>query len=157
MIGLANFPLSANTRINFGMGHIMCPFGDFIDENVWVTYRKKLKVESYVREFQNYQKWFLGGGLAIKNYPVGDRFIFSANLHLWNQPENLGFMDLNGKFGGAFEWMGRYFFVSGKKNQSKAISVDLGFTWKTSGYLPEEIVMDRHFGVRIGTSIALDN
>jgi hypothetical protein len=134
----------------------MCPFGDFIDENVWITYRKKLLLETYIREYQNNQRCFMAGGIGIKDYPIGDRFISSVNLHVWNQPENLGFNDSRGKFGGAVEWVGRYFFVSGKRKQNSAVSLDLGLIYKTSGYLPEEIVMQEHFGIRFGTSIALD-
>jgi hypothetical protein len=156
IIGIPNLPLSANTSINFGLGHIMCPFGDFIDENVWITYRKKLLVETYIREYQNNQRWFIAGGIGIKDFPLGDKFISSVNLHVWDQPANLGFNDASGKLGGAVEWVGRYFFVSGKKKQNKAISLDLGLIYKTSGYLPEEIVMQEHFGIRVGTSIALD-
>jgi hypothetical protein len=156
IIGIPNISLSANTDVNFGLGHIMCPFGDFIDENVWITYRKKLLLETYIREYQNNQRWFMAGGIGIKDYPIGDRFISSVNLHVWNQPENLGFNDSRGKFGGAVEWVGRYFFVSGKRKQNSAVSLDLGLIYKTSGYLPEEIVMQEHFGIRFGTSIALD-
>ncbi len=156
IIGIPNISLSANTNINFGMGHIMCPFGDFIDENIFVQYRKKLLLETYVREYQNNQKWFMAGGIGVKDYPIGNKFISSVNLHVWNQPENLGFNDTQGKFGGAVEWVGRYFLVSGKRRQNSAVSLDMGLIYKTSGYLPEEIVMQEHFGIRIGASIALD-
>ena len=156
IIGIPNISISANTNVNFGMGHILCPFGDFIDENIWITYRKKLLLETYVREYQNNQRWFMAGGIGIKDYPILDKFISSVNLHVWNQPENLGFNDAQGKFGGAVEWVGRYFFVSGKGKQHSAVSLDLGLIYKTSGYLPEEIVMQEHFGIRIGASIALD-
>ncbi len=157
IIGIPNLSLSANTSINFGLGHIMCPFGDFIDENIWVKYRKKLLIETYIREYQNDRKWFLGGGIGIINYPLNDQFISSVNIHVWNQPENQDFNDTRGKFGGAVEWVGRYFLVSGKKKLNKALSLDLGLIYKTAGYLPEEIIMQEHFGIRIGTSIALDN
>ena len=98
----------------------------------------------------------MAGGIGVKDYPIGNKFISSVNLHVWNQPENLGFNDTQGKFGGAVEWVGRYFLVSGKRRQNSAVSLDMGLIYKTSGYLPEEIVMQEHFGIRIGASIALD-
>ncbi len=156
IIGIPNIRLSGNTSINFGLGHIMCPFGDFIDENIWIKYRKKLLVETYLREYQNSTRWFLAGGVGIKNYPLTNQLISSVNIHLWNQPENFRFNDTSGKFGGAVEWVGKYFFVTNKRNQNRAVSLDLGFIYKTAGYLPEELVMEKHFGMRIGTSIALD-
>jgi hypothetical protein len=156
IIGIPNFRISGSTSIGFGMGHIMCPFGDFIDENIWLSHRKKLLLETYIREYQNSAKWFLAGGIGIKDYPLTNQLITSVNLHCWNQPDNLGFNDTRGKFGGAVEWVGKYFFVSKKNSQTKAVSLDLGFIYKTAGYLPEELVMEKHFGMRVGTSIALD-
>jgi hypothetical protein len=33
----------------------------------------------------------------------------------------------------------------------------MGLIYKTAGYLPEEIFMRRHLGIRLGTSFAIDN
>ena len=156
IIGIPNLRLSAETRMNIGLGHIMCPFGDYIDENIWFQYRKKLLLETYFREFQNRGKWFLAGGAGVNDFPLTGNFIASIHVHLWNQPENLGFNDVTGKFGGAVEWVGRYFFLSKKEHWKNAISLDLGLIYKTAGFLPEEIDMQEHFGIRFGTSIVLD-
>jgi hypothetical protein len=156
IVGIPNFNVSDNLKANIGMGHIMCPFGDFIDENLWLKYMDKLKVEAYIREFQNNSRWFLGGGLGIKDYPVTRKFMTSINVHLWNQPANLNFNENASQFGGAVEIIGRYFFLTNQKTKLKALSADLGLIWKTNGYLPEEIVLRRHFGFRFGTSFALD-
>jgi len=43
-----------------------------------------------------------------------------------------------------------------QKTTKSAVWIDLGFSWKTAGYLPVEIVMDRHFGRRLDTSTAFD-
>jgi len=156
IIGIPFFRLSPNVTINFGLGHAMSPFGDFIDENLWINYKSKLMIETYLRQFQNNEKTFIAGGIGIKDYPITDKFISSVNLHMWNQPVDLRFNDAKEKFGGAFEWVGKYFFLTNQKRQHKGISLDLGFTWKTDGFLPEETKMQRNFGLRLGTSIALD-
>ena len=156
VIGISNIRLSNNLCVNLGMGHAMAPFGDFTDEKLWVVYKNKWLVEAYVREFENRDHSFLAGGIGLKNYPVSDRFVSSLNLHFWNQPVNLGFNDSESRFGGAVEWVGRYFFLTKPHVQQKGISIDLGLSYKTAGFLPEEVKMQRHFGVRIGTSLALD-
>ena len=156
VFGISNIRLSNNLRINFGMGHAMGPYGDFTDENLWVVYKNKWLIEAYVREFENRDHSFLAGGIGLKNYPLSDRFVSSLSLHLWNQPVNLGFNDSESRFGGAVEWVGRYFFVTKPSLQQKGISIDLGLTYKTAGFLPEEVKMQKHLGVRIGTSFALD-
>ena len=156
VFGISNIRLSNNLCVNFGMGHAMGPFGDFTDENLWVVYKNKWLIEAYVREFENRDHSFLAGGIGLKNYPLSDRFVSSLSLHLWNQPVNLGFNDIESRFGGAVEWVGRYFFVTKSRLQQKGISIDLGLTYKTAGFLPEEVKMQKHLGVRIGTSFALD-
>ena len=156
ILGIPYIRISENLIVNIGMGHTMSPFGDFTDENLWVKYKKKLMIETYFRQFQNRDNIFLGGGIGIKEYPLTDRFISTLNIHLWKQPVNLGFNDTKGKTGGAIEWVGKYFFATKLKGQIKGISLDMGFTYKTAGFLPEESKMQRNFGLRIGTSIAMD-
>ena len=156
LIGISNIRLSGDLSFNFGLGHAMSPFGDFIDENLWVKYKKKLMIDSYFRQFQNRGNWFLAGGIGIKDYPLTDKFVSSVNIHLWDQPDQLGFDDSKAKFGGAVEWVGRYFFLTRQKKQQKGVSIDLGLIYKTAGFLPEEVKMQKHFGLRLGTSFALD-
>ncbi len=157
ILGIPNIQLSEYWSINFGMGHAMSPFGDFVDENLWLKYKKRLMIDSYLREYQNKGNWFLAGGVGIKDYSVTARLVSSVNIHLWNQPVNLDFNDSRAKFGGAVEWVGRYFFLTRLGKQHKGISVDLGFIYKSAGFLPEETKMQKHFGMRLGTSIALDS
>ncbi|HDP97720.1 MAG TPA: hypothetical protein ENN22_00845 [bacterium] len=38
IIGKRNFEMTKRTSINAGQGHSMAPFGDFIDENIWLKY-----------------------------------------------------------------------------------------------------------------------
>ncbi|HEX2958456.1 MAG TPA: hypothetical protein VHO70_16590, partial [Chitinispirillaceae bacterium] len=156
IIGIRNFNISNNMKMNIGMGHTMCPFGDFIDENVWLTYKDKLQVDGYIREFQNRDHWFVGAGIGINDYPMASRFNASMHVHLWNQPENLGFNDTRGQFGGAVEVVGKYFMLSNQKTRLKAFSIDIGLLYKTVGFLPEEIYLRRHFGIRMGTSFVID-
>ncbi|MCK9411551.1 MAG: hypothetical protein M0Q53_04565 [Prolixibacteraceae bacterium] len=44
------------------------------------------------------------------------------------------------------EWVGKYFFQTRQKRQLKGISVDLGLIYKTAGFLPEEVKLQKHFG-----------
>jgi len=157
LIGISNLKVTENLKMNIGMGHTMCPFGDFIDENIWIKYKSKIKVDAYLRQFQNRTNWFLGGGFGINDFPIGRKFVTSAHLHFWNQPYNLGFNDTKGRAGRAFEFDGRYFFLSNQRTKLKALSIDMGLTYKTKGFLPEEIFLRRHFGIRLGTSFAIDD
>lgn len=157
LIGIRNINITDHLKMNFGLGHTMCPFGDFIDENVWLTYGNKLKVDAYFREYQNNARWFTGGGLGVNEYPLARRFSASAHFHWWSQPANLGFNETASRRGRALDIMGHYFILANQKTKLKAVSVDAGIIYKTKGFLPEEIYMSHHFGIRLGTSFAIDN
>ena len=150
-----NIQLSNNLKFMFGLGYTMCPFGDFIDENLWFSYRDKLNMFVYFRQYQNKTYWFPATGISIVDYPIKNRFVSTFSLHLWEQPEDLNFTTSKGKFGAAGEVLVKYKYFTKDKTNLKAISIDLGVICKSFGYLPEEIIMNKHFGVRFGTSLYL--
>jgi hypothetical protein len=155
IIGKSNFAITENLRMNLGMAHTMCPFGDYTDENIWLKYQK-LKLQAYLREFENMKNWFMAGGLSLVEYPLSKRFYTSASAHLWEQPVNLGFNESKCKFGAAGELLFKYFFISNQKTIFRMVSFDLGAILKTYGFLPEEIEMKSHFGWRLGLSFTLE-
>lgn len=151
LIGIPSVAISNNLSLNFGMGHILCPFGDFTDENFWIHY-KKFKVQAYIREFQNRTNWFMGGGLSLMDYPISNRIETSLSAHLWDQPKDLGFNDTKGLTGGAVDFTGKYFFSTHALNKLKRVSIDLGITYKSKGFLPEDAYLSKHLGFRLGAT-----
>ena len=108
IIGVSNFRLSDDLRANVGLGHCMGPFGDFIDEKLWLAVKGKVKISGYLREFENRNRWFYGAGVGVNDYPLAKRVDLSAMLHYWNQPLGLSFTEQRGKPGGAVDVTGRY-------------------------------------------------
>jgi hypothetical protein len=156
IIGKSNFIVSDNLKMNFGMGHTLCPFGDFTDENFWVKYKDYLKINAYLREFENRSNWFLAGGIGISDFPLAKRLTSSVNVHLWNQPVDLSFDENTGKLGGAVEIVNRYNILASRKTKLKNVSIDLGLIYKTYGFLPEEVYLNKHFGISLGMSFFLE-
>jgi hypothetical protein len=157
LIGVRNLRFTDNLKANIGLGHCMGPFGDFIDEKIWMSYRRKVKVNAYLREFQNRDAWFFGAGVGINDYPLAKRLGVSANVHYWNQPLNLSFNEKTGKSGGAVDVSGSYKLPLKHSSRVKYVSLDLGMIYKSAGFLPEEIDMGEHFGVRFGLSLGFQN
>lgn len=151
LIGIPNISISPNLNLNFGMGHILCPFGDLTDENFWIHYNK-FKVLSYIREFQNNTNWFMAGGLSLMDYPINRNIETSLSAHLWKQPENLYFNDTKGIAGGAVDFTGKYFFNTHSFSNIKRMSIDIGLLYKSKGFLPEEVYLSKHFGFRFGAT-----
>lgn len=155
VIGVRNFRLNDDLRANFGLGHCMGPFGDFIDEKIWLTYRQKFKLSGYLREFENRDHWFFGAGAGIDDYPLARRLSVSASLHYWKQPIDLSFSTGTGKSGGAVDMSASCKLFFKQKSHLKYLSLDTGMIYKSAGFLPEEMALDEHFGLRFGLSLGL--
>jgi len=155
LIGIRDFHLTDGLRANFGLGHCMGPFGDFIDEKFWLAHGQKLKVNGYLREFENRSHWFFGMGAGIVEHPVTRRLSVTAMAHYWKQPLDLSFNSATGKSGGALDVSGSYKVIVAQKSCVKYLSVDVGMICKTVGFLPEETSLDKHFGLRFGLSFGL--
>lgn len=155
IIGIPSLVNARNLKINFGMGHVLCPFGDLTDENIWVAYNK-FKIHSYIREFENRSNWFMAGGIILSDYPVTKNIETSLAAHWWKQPKNLDFNETVGIPGGALDFTGKYFFYTHSLNALKRVSIDIGLIYKSKGFLPEEVYLSKHFGFRIGTTFSLE-
>ena len=155
LIGIRNFRLTDDWKANVGLGHCMGPFGDFIDEKLWLAHGQKLKMNAYLREFENRDHWFFGAGAGIVEYPLLRRLSVTAMAHYWNQPSDLSFNAGAGKPGGGLDVSGSYKIVVTQKSRLKYLSVDMGMIGKTAGFLPEEMALDGHFGLRFGFSFGL--
>jgi hypothetical protein len=153
VIGVNNFRVSDTVRLNVGLGHCMGPFGDFIDQKVWLAVKKKVKISGYLREFENRDRWFIGAGIGVNDYPVTGRVLVSAAVHYWNQPVGLSFTALDAKPGGAIDVVGRYKVPIKNSSWLRYLSLDVGMIYKTAGFLPEELALGEHFGARVGLSL----
>ena len=154
ILGKNGFGLNENIMLNAGLGYTMAPFGDFIDENFWLK-TGDLNIEIYLRQFENKTNWFSGFGAALVNLPVTSRFYADIKGHFWQQPEALDFNTSDHFNGGAVDLNLRYFFYSERNVFLKGFSLDLGGIYKTRGFLPGELFLGKHAGLRFGTSVLL--
>jgi hypothetical protein len=153
LIGKQNINLSENVKLNFGLGYSMAPFGDFIDNNFWLMLYNKYKFHFYFRENENRLTWFPACGIRIDDFVLYKVISSSFALHFWSQPKNLDFNTIHSQQGGAFDIMLKYNFLP-KESKVKSVSIDLGLIYKSKGYLPEEVYLEEHFGVRLGTTFS---
>mgnify|MGYP006282368169 CR=1 FL=1 len=154
IIGNENFQLSETLKFNIGMGYTMAPFGDFMDETVWLKY-KSLNIEFYLRQFQNKENWFHGSGLSLVDFAFTKKLYATISGHFWEQPEDFDFHTSEHFVGGAIDLDFSYFFLTKNDIRLKAYSLDVGMIYKTEGFLPGELYLKDHFGMRIGTTIRL--
>lgn len=153
VVGVSGFQLREGLRANVGLAHCMSPFGDFIDERLWLNWRDRWHVAGYVREFENQSHWFMGGGVGIEDVHLLRRLTSSATAHVWQQPADLSFTNPVGRAGGAVDVDARYRVISHPGARVSSMAVDVGVLGKTAGFLPEEMALEAHVGVRVGMTI----
>lgn len=154
IIGKNNFEISNSIKLNFGFGYTIVPFGDMIEENIWLL-AHGLKVQINLNQFENRNSWFLGGGFGLLDYPVCKKIKTSFIFNLWNQPKDMSFNSKDGKLGYSFELDAKYELFNNYSAAVKSLSLNLGFIHKSSGFLLEEVYLSKHTGFRIGTSLGL--
>ncbi len=145
-------PIIGNNGLRFALGYGMCPFGDYVDERFWWK-KNGFLTEFYLREYQNRTNIFPEFGLRLPKFLSKGRFRSDLNLTAWPQPKNLLFDATTYKLGGSADLRIQYIYQPQNFSLANALSIDLGIVAKTQGFMLEEVVMDKHFGLRLGASI----
>lgn len=155
IVGKAGFKLNSKYRGNFSLGYGMAPFGDYIDEHFWLS-GECVNAHFYLRQYENKSTWFPAFGTNLQGICVTKNLSVDAALHGWLQPKALSFRSKSGKLGAAFDLTSKYRFFSRINGKGiKGLSLNLALIVKTEGFLLEEVSMERHVGLRLGTSIWL--
>ena len=135
---------------------MLAPFGEFVDENVWIKY-KNYNISLYLRQFHNKDIWSNGFGIGLHEYNFSDKIIISLSGHYWNQPRDYSFNTSETFSGQAVDIKIRFRLWNEKNKTIPGFSYDLGYVSKTEGFLPEEVMLEKHNGFRIGFTLEIKN
>ena len=149
------FRTKSGNKVNFMLAYNMAPFGDFIDQHFWLMTRR-LNAHVYLREYENRSTWFPAAGVTFANVQPFSWMMFDATLHGWQQPQNLDFNTAKRRYGGAVDVTLKFFDREFLKNENIYLSLNLGITAKTQGFLLEEVALGNHVGGRFGISVWLN-
>ena len=146
------FRLRNGDKVNFMAGYNMSPFGDYIDQHFWLM-KRNLNAHFYLREHQNRNTWFPEAGMKFANIQPFRWLIFDTGVHGWLQPENLDFNTSKGRLGGAIEATFKFMDYKSITRRNTYLSLNIGITAKTQGYLLETTSLGNHVDIRIGASL----
>lgn len=149
---MVRFRLADSLTVKANVGYTMAPFGDFVEENIWLNHRST-STTLYFRQFRNRSSYFFGAGAGLLNQQIANNFEISLNAHVWQQPTDLNFNATTSFWGGAADATMKYRYQP--KEQPMGISIDLGLMYKTKGFLPEEVSLQKGWGLRLGTTLYL--
>jgi len=148
---IAGHPFSVSDRMSVSgnMGYCLAPFGDFIDEQVYVRY-DRYNVGLYAREYENRRNWFPAFGASLVDFRPVDRLSLTVRGHFWMQPENLDFNAATAVPGGAVEFSATGFVPGRNGSPVKAVGLTFGGMVKTAGFLPETETHRKGFSLSMG-------
>lgn len=152
---LGNFDLSKDIKANFSVSYSLAPFGDFVEQNAYLTLKDKYKINPYLREYFNKSYAFLAGGIKLHNYAFhDDKFLLNSSLDLWEQPKNLEFRTSDNEFGFGLtsEFAVRF---SSWNNNTKSAYMNMGVSYKTNGFIPEAPSLYEDFGIHLGIVVSI--
>jgi hypothetical protein len=152
---LGNFDLSKDIKANFSVSYSLAPFGDFVEQNAYLTIKDKYKISPYLREYFNKSNAFLAGGIKLHNYTFhDDKFLLNSSLDLWEQPKNLEFRTSDNEFGFGLtsEFAVRF---SSWNNNTKSAYMNMGVSYKTNGFIPEAPSLYEDLGIHLGIIVSI--
>lgn len=154
LIQKTGFSIRDKYSMNVALGYGMAPFGDYIDEHLWIS-SKRLNAHIYFRQYENKETWFPAFGVDFSRIKIAESLFLDASLHGWEQPKRMEFLQTSGRLGGAIDLIAKYRFGFLGKQGPRNLSANLGLLAKTQGFLVEEMNMGGHIGFRIGMSVWL--
>jgi hypothetical protein len=144
-----NVSLSDSLLISGSTGYCIAPFGDFIDENIYLRIHD-ICLAVYARQYENRAHWFPAFGVQLVSYYPVDWLHITAGGHFWIQPEGLDFNTAVGKVGGAGELELQFLLPTASQSGLDGFGFSLGFLYKTAGFMPEIESHDSDFRISAG-------
>ncbi len=102
IFGKDGWELKGGYKVNGGLGYGMGPFGEFLDEHIWLK-GSCFNTYTYFRQYKNKEKWFPAMGITIDDLYLGRRVKSIFALHGWSQPKGLDFNTSSARWGGGVD------------------------------------------------------
>jgi hypothetical protein len=142
------FYINDNTKLNFSLNYSLAPFGDFTEQNIYLS-NKKLKIKSYFRQYYNKSNTFFGIGTSLYNYPLKKNILVNSSVDFWTQPKDLDFNISKSIFGIGFKTEVAYKIFDWNLDK-KSVYFNLGLNYKTKGFIPSSPSLNEDFRLNLG-------
>lgn len=157
IFGKYAFGLGENVNLSFNTGYALAPFGDFMDENVYIRVKDvmngPLDMIFTARQYQNKDTWFPAFELKCQQFSPLSWLTLNASASLWWQPEDLSFTTDKSFVGGSFEFGCNVYPFEKAENAKYDFGFNLNCMYKTKGFQTEVMSLDKGFCVTAGLCI----
>lgn len=148
------FVINDNLNGNFSVNYSLAPFGDFVEQNIYLNINNRFKVNPYFRQFFNRNYTFFGGGVGLQNFELNNKkILLNCNIDFWNQPKNFDFNTKSSDFGFGIKSNCGFRFSQWNQEQKSAY-LNLGLFYKTKGFLPEAPSLKSDLNFTLGFTIS---
>lgn len=152
-----NIPINDKFTISWNTGAALAPFGDFIDEYVYLKYTgfelSPINLQIYFRQYQNRKKWFPAFGVKLVAFNPFNWLYIDFGCDLWFEPKRLDFNESNYDFGGAVRFATDIMLPLYNSDYIDSFGINLGVLWKSYGFLPEVEEHNSYFKLTCGISM----
>lgn len=150
-----NYNLFKDLKANFSVNYSLAPFGDFVEQNAYLTIKDKYKINPYFRQYFNKSYTFLAGGINLHNYAFhSDKFLLNSSLDFWNQPKNLEFRNKEAVLGFGIKTELAVKFSNWNSN-TKSAYFNIGASYKSNGFIPEAPSLKEDFRILMGVVLSI--
>ena len=143
------FNVKDKVNLSFNTGYCLAPFGDFIDENIYVQLPEvlagPLNMSVTFRQYQNKTKWFSEFIFKCEHFSPWNFLTLNAAFDLWWQPENLSFTTKKSKVGGAVSLGCNIYPFKMLEDAKYNFGINLNFMYKTDGFMLEIMQLNQGF------------
>lgn len=153
----ASFDITNDLQLSFNTGYSLAPFGDYLDENIYLRIKKVLNgpldVIFTARQYQNKDNWFPEFNLRCEQFSPLNWLTLNAGVSCWWQPEDFNFMTDNSFFGGSVEIGCNIYPFKALDNAKYEFGINLNCMYKTKGFIPEVMSLEDDFVFTAGISL----
>ncbi len=149
LFGVSRVSLGRDWQGSFSLGYLRTPFGEQMEQNVWLSYKNQLH-GLFVRQYMNHEKTGWGVGYKLYDVKVNRNLYLTSEIDYWLQPKNMRFYDHSFKSGFHLGQEVQYHLLYNPYTKQNRLSLSLGYDFKTHGYMPGNLHIGSHFKVNVG-------
>lgn len=145
-----SFSISEKLKANFSLHYSLAPFGDFTEQNIYLHFNQKWKINPFLREYFNKSHTFFASGLKLQNFVLNKNVLLNESFEFWQQPNDLNFNTAIADFGFGIKTEMAFKFFKIDKN---SLFFNLGTSYKTQGFIPAAPSLEKDFRINLGIII----
>lgn len=145
MIGIKKFKISDKNAFTFSLNYLRIPFGEMFGQNIWLTTNRTQLHGISIKQYKNHEQTSFGLGYKLYDLRLSKSAFVTTTLDYWSQPSEPTFYSNTLRHGFHIEQMFEFQLFYNKYIQSNALSLLVGYDYKTKGYIPQSYFTGNRF------------